>query len=108
MRTTPAGTQIAVLPALSPGDRHRVQRLADAATEADGVRPLNEHVMLQLRYDGGAAVRHVVATAADGEWVGYGHLDLSDRIQGASAEVVVHPDHRRNGIGAALVQAMLA
>jgi mycothiol synthase len=96
-----------VLPALTPEQGESVHALVDAASVADGVRPLNEHVMLQLAYGGQAAVRHVVATAPGGEWVGYGHLDLTDRLQGASAEVVVHPAWRRRGIGAALVRRML-
>ena len=34
--------------------------LAEAATEADGVRPLSEHVMLHLRYGGDQRVRNVL------------------------------------------------
>ena len=36
--------------------------LVEAATEADGVRPLSEHVMLHLRYGGDAPVRNVLST----------------------------------------------
>jgi mycothiol synthase len=107
VNSSAADVAIAVHPALSAEQRSQVSALAEAATAADGVRPLNEHVMLALRYGGDAAVRHVVATAPDGAWAGYGHLDLTDRIQGASAEVVVHPRWRRRGVGAALVQRML-
>ena len=103
---SPADVALDVVRALDEQDRGRVEALVDAAAAADGVRPLNEAVMLALRY-GADAVRHVVARATDGTWVGYGHLDLTDRIQGASAEVVVHPQWRRRGIGRALVQRML-
>lgn len=92
---------------LTADQAERVHMLADAAAAADGVRPLNEHVMLQLRYRGEGATRHVVAIGPDGEWVGYGHLDLTDRVQGASAEVVVYPMWRRRGIGARLVRHMI-
>ncbi|MDQ1598771.1 MAG: mycothiol synthase [Actinomycetota bacterium] len=34
--------------------------LAEAATEADGVRPLSDHVMLHLRYGGDQRVRNVL------------------------------------------------
>jgi mycothiol synthase len=37
-----------------------VSTLAEAATEADGVRPLSEHVMLHLRYGGDQRVRNVL------------------------------------------------
>ncbi|MDP9444827.1 MAG: GNAT family N-acetyltransferase, partial [Actinomycetota bacterium] len=99
--------EISVLPSLDGAGAARVRELAQVAADADGVRPLGDHVMLALRYGGSGSARHLLAVR-NGRWVGYGHLDLSDRMQGASAEVVVHPEHRRRGVGRALVEAMLA
>jgi mycothiol synthase len=107
VNTSGAPVDIAVLNELSAEQSAEVVRLADAAATADGVRPFNEQVMLQVRYGEPGAVRHVVATGPGGAWVGYGQLDLTDRLQGATAEVVVHPDWRWQGVGAALVRRML-
>jgi mycothiol synthase len=38
--------------------------------------------------------------------VGYAHLDLTDQVEGPSAELVVHPDHRKKGIGQSLLAAV--
>jgi mycothiol synthase len=83
-----------------------VTQLVDAATEADHVRPLSEHVMLHLRYGGDEPVRNVLLHV-DGKLVAYAHLDVTDLVEGASAELVVHPDHRRKGYGRALVSRLL-
>jgi mycothiol synthase len=76
-------------------------------TEADGVRPLSEHVMLHLRSGGDVDVRHVMVRE-DQRLVGYAHLDVTDRVFGASAELAVAPDRRRGGIGTAIVARLLA
>jgi mycothiol synthase len=81
--------------------------LVESATETDGARPLNEHVMLHLRYGGEERVRNVLLYVGP-RLAGYGHLDLLDEVAGARAEVVVHPEHRRRGLGRLLVQALLA
>ena len=94
---------------LGPLDADEVRAVADlveAATEADGVRPLSEHVMLHLRYGGDDPVRNVLVYR-DGSLAAYGHLDVTDEVEGASAEVVVHPAYRRQGLGRLLVQATL-
>jgi mycothiol synthase len=42
-----------------------------------------------------------------GTLAAYSHLDVTDEVAGASAEVVVHPAHRRQGLGRLLVQTTL-
>ena len=91
---------------LSPDDVRDIRALLTAASEADGVHPLSEHVALHLAHGGDPDARNVLARV-DGTLAGYAHLDLTDVVEGASSELVVHPDHRRRGIGAALVGQVL-
>ena len=83
-----------------------VRALVAAAADTDGVHPLSEHVSLHLGHGGDPDARNVLARC-DGALVGYAHLDLTDVVAGASAELVVHPAHRRRGIGQALVGQLL-
>ncbi|MGW5154374.1 mycothiol synthase [Nonomuraea wenchangensis] len=80
--------------------------LVEAATQADGVRPLNEHVMLHLRYGGDARARSLLLFQDD-VLAGYSHVDPTDEVEGPSAELVIHPEHRRTGNGARLLRAVL-
>ncbi len=73
-----------------------VRALTAAAEAADGVAPLSEPVLIDLHENAG---RHFLATR-DGELVGYAHLDAD------GAELVVHPGHRRQGIGGRLLDAL--
>ncbi|WP_188195481.1 mycothiol synthase [Nonomuraea sp. SYSU D8015] len=79
--------------------------LVQAATDADGVRPLNEHVMLHLRYGGDPQARSLLLY--DDALVGYAHVDPTDEVEGPSAELVIHPHHRRKGHGAGLLRSVL-
>lgn len=81
--------------------------LVSAASAADAVSPLSEHVLLHLRYGGDPPGRDLLLRAG-GELAGYAHLDLSDPAEGPSGELVIHPAHRRHGLGLALAQAALA
>jgi mycothiol synthase len=96
--------RIEISGALPPGDVAAVTILTEAATEADGVRPLSEHVSLHLRYGGEGPDRHVLLLLGE-IVVGYAHLDPTDTVAGSAAEVVVHPAYRRRGYGRLLVEA---
>ncbi len=105
--------------------------LIDEVTEADATAPVSEHVLLHLRHGGDVEAAHLlarddgrrpgrVAGQGDGHHdrhgdgqgdgdalVGYVHLDCTDRVAGCAAELAVHPARRREGVGSALVAALL-
>jgi mycothiol synthase len=90
---------------LSPADVDEVRALIDTVTRADGTPPLSDHVMLHLPGGGDVDARHVLARV-DGALVGYGHLDVTDVVEGASGELAVHPAYRNRGIGRALAEEL--
>ncbi|WP_203916061.1 mycothiol synthase [Rugosimonospora africana] len=92
---------------LDPHQVGEVLELTRAAGDADGAHPLSEHVMLHVRHGGDEPAEHLVIRV-DGRLVGYAHVDTTDAIEGASAELVVHPMYRRHGLGRALVAAATA
>ena len=81
-----------------------VLELARSAGDTDGAYPLSEHVVLHVRRGGDEPAIHLYVREA-GRLVGYAHVDTTDLIEGASAELVVHPMYRRHGLGRALVVA---
>ena len=91
---------------LSAEEIRDVIRLVDEVTDSDAVRPLSEHVMLHLRYGGDDRARNFLMRVG-GEVVGYAHLDTTDAVEGASAELAVGPRHRGMGYGRALVEALV-
>lgn len=101
---------------LSVKERAAVESLVDAAARVDGVRALDEQATLRLRTSATApptsatAASSVHVLAGDGS-TGYARLDRppDDGAAGdASGDVVVHPDHRRHGLGRALVDGLKA
>jgi mycothiol synthase len=110
---------------LSPHQVGLVLSLAEAAQAADGVAPLSEDVLLQVRHGSGHLARDLLLTAGD-SIAGYAHLDGPDADTQAgdtqpgdtqpgdtqagdmSGELVVHPAHRRRGYGTALISALAA
>jgi mycothiol synthase len=79
----------------------------DAATDADEVSPLSEHVLLHLRYGGDRQARNVLLRTG-GVLTGYAHLDPTDPVEGPSGEMVIHPGYRGRGQGLTVVKALLA
>jgi mycothiol synthase len=90
---------------LNPEEQSQVLSLIASATDHDGVPPVSEHVLLHLRHGGDKADTHFIARL-ESKIVGYAHLDLTDQVEGPSAELVVHPEHRKSGIGQALFKEL--
>ncbi len=94
--------------------RTELELLADSATLVDGVRPISEQALLNLDADHPGQQLHVLALAgadrnkadepddADAMVIGYAQLDRGD----GATELVVHPEHRRQGVATALLQAL--
>ncbi len=85
---------------LDDAEAAEVRALAAAATDADGTAPLGEHVLLHLT--GGDAV-HLLALDRGGALRGVAQLDPAEGV----AELVVHPEHRRAGLGGRIVEEVL-
>jgi mycothiol synthase len=81
--------------------------LAEAAAAADGVGPLSEQVRLHLEYGGGHGARDLLLRRGDA-LAGYSHLGGPDPAGHLSGELVIHPAHRRHGLGLALARAAVA
>jgi mycothiol synthase len=82
---------------LSADEQRQIRELISAATQFDGVEPVGEQVLRELPHD---RTGHLLTT--DGGAV-VGYLNLS-----AIAELVVHPDARRSGLGASMIHAALS
>jgi mycothiol synthase len=107
---SPPGTTLNEGP-LSAELATQVQELTEAAAKADGVTPLSEDALLQVRHGSGAGARDLTLRTADGTLAGYAHLDAPGPAEpdtDASGELVVHPAFRHRGHGTALVSALLA
>ena len=99
--------EVVATPTLTAVEVSQVLALTEAAADADGTHPLSEHVRLHLRHGGEPPAVHLLSRHG-GELVGYAHVDTTDRVDGAAAELCVHPLFRRRGLGRALVRRALA
>jgi mycothiol synthase len=97
-------TPVRLADTLTPTEVARVREIQAAATDADGVSPLSEQPLLSLGAPSGR-VRHLLGYAGE-QLAGYAQLD-SPVGPDASGELVVDPPARRQGVGRALVDAVL-
>lgn len=91
---------------LTDAEQRSVRELVSAATEFDGVAPVGEQVLRELGHDRTA---HLLVTGAEPGAIA-GYLNLSPPRDGDAgmAELVVHPQGRRRGVGTAMVRAAVA
>ncbi|SPM30497.1 mycothiol synthase, partial [Mycobacterium terramassiliense] len=92
--------------ALTATEQQTVRELVSAATQFDGVAPVGEQVLREL---GHQRTEHLLATGVRPGTIA-GYLNLSPPRDGGAgmAELVVHPQARRRGVGTAMARAALA
>ncbi|MGA7135608.1 MAG: mycothiol synthase [Mycobacterium sp.] len=95
---------------LAADEQQQIRELVTAASESDKVTPVGEQVLRELANN---RTEHLLASGAypgaTGEKV-VGYLNLATGPEDGSgmAELVVHPQARRRGIGAAMIRAALS
>ncbi|MGB9248365.1 MAG: mycothiol synthase [Mycobacterium sp.] len=90
--------------ALDTDEQQQIRELVAAATEFDLVAPVGEQVLRELAKH---RTEHLVS-ADGGKIVGYLNLATGNDDGPGMAELVVHPQARRHGIGAAMIRAALS
>ncbi|MDY6871525.1 MAG: mycothiol synthase [Actinomycetota bacterium] len=92
--------------ALTDDEQGGIRDVIAAATRHDGVAPVGDQVLRELP---AGRTRHLLAVDPDaGAVVGYLNLAPASDTAPPMAELVVHPDFRRRGTGAAMARAGLA
>jgi mycothiol synthase len=92
--------------ALAAEEQRQIREIIAVATDFDSVAPVGEQVLRELSHDRSG---HLVVADGSGEQVlGYLNLSAEPPDGSAMAELVVHPDARRGGIGAAMIRAALS
>lgn len=92
--------------ALTDDEQAGIRDVIAAATRHDGVAPVGDQVLRELPAD---RTRHLLAVDPyAGAVVGYLNLAPASDTSPPMAELVVHPDFRRRGTGAAMARAGFA
>ena len=99
--------------ALAAEEQQQIRELVRVAAEFDEVAPVGEQVLRELAHQ---RTQHLVATGRapsgggeqDEPVIGYLNLAAGQDDGAAMAELVVHPQARRRGVGAALIRAALS
>ena len=94
---------ISVATELSGTEINSVLRLVADAEAVDQIRALNEAALLRLRRTH-PTTRHVLVSEQD-ELVGYAQLESG--AEWSAGQLVVSPDHRREGVGTQLLQRLI-
>ncbi len=83
-----------------------IRALVDTTTRLEGHAPIGEHKMAHLDI-GAPDWDGILAYTSDGELIGYVHLRWNPGGDDPrlAVEMVVHPDHREEGVQAALLEA---
>ena len=90
------------LNSLSKSQIDGVIALINAAAAQDGTPPISEHIILHLRHGGDKSDSHLIMEQ-ENKVIAYAHIDATDLVAGPSVELVVHPDHRKSGLGKELL-----
>jgi mycothiol synthase len=80
-----------------------IQRLVTDAEAVDHIRALNEAALLHLRRTP-PTTKHLLVSE-DGQLVGYAQLESG--AEWSAGQLVVSPDHRRQGVGTQLLQRLI-
>lgn len=92
---------------LTAEEQHQVRELITAATQFDEVAPVGEQVLRELGHHRTGHLLAAGTTAAADTIIGYLNLSPPRDGEAGMAELVVHPQARRRGVGAALGRAAL-
>jgi mycothiol synthase len=88
---------------LTPEEQRQIREVITAASDSDEVAPVGEQVLRELSHQ---RTEHLLVV--DERVVGYLNLATGPEDGAGMAELVVHPEARRHGVGAEMIRAALS